>query len=142
MAQAKDIIGRCTQGARRLARKGMRAALDELDGRGHSAAACGLLLAAGRPLPDLAGILASHALIHTADGVLYREALADAAGHCGLALLQVRERDLLARGAKMLKVREDTLLPRLTEMGRPLGSPWRQDEKLAALVAWLALAQP
>ena len=140
MAQAKDIIGRCTQGARRLARGGMRAVVDELGRQGHPAQACGLLLAAGRPLPDLAAILASHALIHTADGVLYREALADAAGHCGLTLLEVRERELLARGAKALKVREDALLPRLTEMGRPLGSPWRQDEKLAALVAWLALA--
>jgi hypothetical protein len=25
-------------------------------------------------------------------------------------------------------------------MGKSLGSPWRQDQKYAALVAWLALA--
>jgi hypothetical protein len=140
-AQAEEIIKRCTVGARRLARTGLRATLDDLRSKGHPGAACGLLLASGRPLPDLPAILASHALIHTADGELYRDALTDAAGHCGLALLRIKERELLARGARVLKVREDALLPRLSEMGRPLGPPWRQDEKLAALVAWLALAE-
>jgi hypothetical protein len=29
---------------------------------------------------------------------------------------------------------------RLLELGRPLGPPWTQDQKYAALVAWMALA--
>jgi hypothetical protein len=141
LAKAEDIIKRCTAGARRLARGGLKATLDDLGAQGHAPVACGLLLAAGRPLPDLAAILASHALIHTADGELYRDALADAAGRCGLALLRVKERELLAHSARVLKVREETLLPRLAEMGRGLGPPWRQDEKLAALAAWVALVE-
>jgi hypothetical protein len=141
MAQAEDIIKRCTAGARGLARAGLKAAVNELRAQGHSPVACGLLLAAGRALPDLAAILASHALIHTADGELYRDALTDGAGHCGLALLRVKERELLARAARVLKVREEALPPRLAQMGRTLGPPWRQDEKLAALVAWVALAE-
>jgi hypothetical protein len=31
------------------------------------------------------------------------------------------------------------LLRRLAELGRPLGPPWSQDEKFAALAAWLAI---
>jgi hypothetical protein len=29
---------------------------------------------------------------------------------------------------------------RVTDLGRPFGSPWSQDEKLATLAAWLTLA--
>jgi hypothetical protein len=28
---------------------------------------------------------------------------------------------------------------RVQEMGKPLGPPWTQDQKYAALVAWMAL---
>jgi hypothetical protein len=32
------------------------------------------------------------------------------------------------------------LQQQITELGRSLGPPWRQDEKLASLAAWIALA--
>jgi hypothetical protein len=28
---------------------------------------------------------------------------------------------------------------RITELGKPVGPPWSQDQKLAALAAWLSL---
>jgi hypothetical protein len=40
----------------------------------------------------------------------------------------------------MLRLRPDDLTRRMVELGRSLGAPWSQDEKLATLVAWLALA--
>jgi hypothetical protein len=138
--QAEEIIRRCTAGALTLARRGLKAALDDLRADGHAPVAGALLLAAGRPLPDLAAILASHALIHTADGELYRDALTDAAARCDLALRRIKERELMAQGARVLHVPEDALPARLTALGRALGPPWRQDEKLAALAAWVALA--
>ena len=33
------------------------------------------------------------------------------------------------------------LQQRIGELGRSLGPPWRQDEKLASLAAWIALAE-
>ena len=98
--------------------------------------ACGLLLASGRPLPELQSILASHALIHTADGELFRGTLAHASARCGLPVLRVRERELLRDAAQTLGMQEAALLKRVTELGKPLGSPWSQDEKYAALLAW------
>jgi hypothetical protein len=54
-------------------------------------------------------------------------------------VLEVRERELLARCASDLGLPADKLTRRLAEMGRALGPPWRQDEKFATLAAWLAL---
>ena len=101
----------------------------------------GILLASGRPLPGLAATLASHALIHTAEGELFREALAQASESAGLTVLGVREREAYERGAAALRLASDKLRLRLSEMGRAVGAPWTQDEKLAALAAWLVLAE-
>jgi len=100
-----------------------------------------LLLASGKTLPNLEKILASHALIHTADGELFREALSCAAKRSGLATVKIRERQLLEIAQQALGSEAVTLLRRLTELGKPLGSPWSQDEKFATLAAWLAFCR-
>jgi hypothetical protein len=51
----------------------------------------------------------------------------------------VKEREVLARAARTFALSAPALKRRIDAWGRPLGAPWRQDEKLAALVAWLAL---
>ena len=99
----------------------------------------GVLLASGKPLPALDKILSSHALIHTADGELFREALLHASARCGLAMTCVKERELLDRAVQAFRLKPDALLRRVTELGRSLGAPWSQDEKFATLAAWLAL---
>ena len=101
---------------------------------------CGLVLASGRPLPDLPDILASHALIHTADGELFREALLHASARCGLLSKTAKERELLNEASRVLRLTPSILTRRIADLGRPLGAPWSQDEKLASLIAWLALA--
>ena len=40
---------------------------------------------------------------------------------------------------KRLKLAPDALRARIAGLGKPLGPPWGQDEKLAALAAWLVL---
>src|ERR1700732_4168379 len=55
-----------------------------------------LLLASGRGLPALKQILASHALIHTADGELFRESLRAACSLCQLPMAGIREKGLFA----------------------------------------------
>ncbi len=138
--EAEELVRRCAEGARLLARQAIRAVIDALRERGHEVVGCGLLLASGRPRTTLAATLASHALIHTAEGELFREALTHASGHYHLPVTGVRERELYARGAAELCVPVEELERRVTELGRAIGPPWRQDEKYAALVAWLALA--
>jgi hypothetical protein len=91
-------------------------------------------------LPALESILASHPLIHTAEGELFREALRAASRECGVPMAAVKERELFTRGTAELGIPADALAARLSEMGRVIGAPWRQDEKYAAMVGWLALA--
>jgi hypothetical protein len=138
-AQGREFISEVEAEAGQLAFRALRAAQVELAKRAYSLAVCGLLLASGRALPELESILASHALIHTADGQLFRDALGHASVRCGLPVLRVRERELIRETAEAFGVQEAALLKRVTELGKPLGSPWTQDEKFAALVAWLAL---
>ncbi len=139
-AEGRAFISRVQAEAKRLAYRAIRGLQSGLREQGYELSRCGLLLASGKPLPGLEQILASHALIHTADGVLFREALLHASARCGLPVLSVKERELLNRAGQTLRLKPADLARRVTELGRPLGSPWSQDEKFASLAAWLALA--
>jgi hypothetical protein len=142
LGQAREFVARMRDEARRLAHRAIDALQSELQKQGVALKRCGLLLASGRPLPALEKILASHSLIHTADGEHFREAIVYASERCGLAVHCVKEKELLERTGLGVRLKPKELLRRVTELGRPLGAPWSQDEKFATLVAWLALARP
>jgi hypothetical protein len=139
--EAERFLARCMDSSRALAREGLRAVVDELGARDHRVVGCGVLLGSGRALPeDVHKILASHALIHAAEGEMYRDVLVRAGEHLSLRVTGVREREILARAGEATGRPGIELQRRVAEMGRALGPPWRQDEKLATLVAWVALA--
>lgn len=140
--QAREFIERVRDEARRLAYRAIRELASRTQEQGVKLTRCSLLLASGRPLPPLEKILASHALIHTADGELFREALLRASLRCGLGEFRIKEKELLDRAGLVLRSKPNELVRRVTELGRSLGSPWSQDEKFATLAAWLALAAP
>ncbi len=139
LKEAEKLVGRCADTAERLARQALRAVLDGLRDTGHDVVGCGILLGSGRPATSLAATLASHALIHTAEGELFRGALTRASEHCGLPAMGVRERELYERGAAQFRTSVGDLRLRMSEMGRAIGPPWTQDQKQAALVGWLVL---
>lgn len=139
LKKAEELVRRCADEARLRARRSLRAVIADLRESGHDVVGCGILLGSGRPATTLAATLASHPLIHTAEGELFRDALTHASERCHLPVTGVRERELFARAAAELGVSEDELGRRVTELGRSIGPPWRQDEKHAALVGWLAL---
>lgn len=136
---AAKIVNRCAADARRLARQAVRDAIRELEKQGRRVAGSGLLAASGRPLPDLPSILASHALIHAADGELFRDALVHASQSNFLRVTRVREKELLEEAAKVFGVSIERLRRLVNDAGRPIGPPWTQDQKLASLAGWLAL---
>jgi len=138
--EGRAFVSRMQTEARRLAFNAIRELKAELQERGYSLDRCGLLLASGRPLPNLDRILASHSLIHAADGELFREALLHASARCGLPPLAVKERELLDSASRALRRKPDELTHHIAGLGRPLGPPWSQDEKLASLVAWFAMS--
>ena len=136
---AEKLIARCTESSRLLARQAVREVLDDLRKSGHKPIGCGILLASGRPVGTLEATLASHAMLHTAEGQLFRDVLARASSHWKLPVTGVRERELFDQATAQLRIPAEKLRLRLNEMGKAIGSPWTQDEKLAALVAWLVL---
>jgi len=137
-AAAEGLIRRSQDEAATLAERAVRDTLGELRAGGREPVACGLLVAAGRPLPDLRTVLASHALIHAAEGELFRDVLRQASRRCGLSVVEVRERDLEERAARSSGCSAAELRERLAHWGKLLGPPWTQDEKRSALVAWIA----
>lgn len=138
--EASAFISRIQSEARSLALIAIHTLQGVLEKQGYKLIRSGLLLASGRPLPPLPQILASHALIHTADGELFREALLHASSRCGLEAFPAKEREVLDATASLLRVKPNDLARRIAELGRPLGPPWTLDEKLSSAVAWLALA--
>jgi hypothetical protein len=137
--QAREFVSRMRAEARRLAYRAIRELAARTQEQGVKLTRCGLLLASGRPLPPLEKILASHALIHTADGELFREGLLHAGARCGLQEFTIKEKELLDRAGLVFRAKPNELLRRVTELGRDFGAPWSQDEKFATLAAWLTL---
>ncbi len=140
LTKAEEYLRQCILKSKLLARRAVSAVVAGLREQGHDVVGCGILAASGRPLTTLAATLASHALIHTAEGELFRNALIEAGEHCALAVTKVSERELYARGVADLGLPVQELRSRITDLGRPLGPPWSQDEKHAALIGWMVLA--
>jgi hypothetical protein len=140
LPEAEKLLARCTESSQCLAHESVNGGLRELAARGHQVVACGIPVGSGRPLTTLAATLASHALIHTAEGELFRNIIARSCEESGVAVMRIKEKELLARAASEFGVSPDKLQPTLTELGRAVGPPWTQDEKYATLVACLALA--
>jgi hypothetical protein len=138
LEEARAFVARVRSEARRLAHRAIRELTTELRDQGYFLTGFGLLLSSGRPLPAFAKILAAHSLIHSADGELFREALLHAAARSGLKPVTIRERDLPDSASRALRRKPADLAQRISDLGRSLGPPWSQDEKFAALVAWLA----
>ena len=135
---AKYLKG-CENSTKRLAREAVQVSINELRDKRYQVAGAGIILGSGRPLPELRAILASHALIHTAEGEFFRNALVEASEHSSLPVLGVKERELHDRAAAQLGLTAKHLEQRIAELGRSVGPPWTQDQKYAALVAWMVL---
>src|SRR5258708_38097663 len=140
--QAGEFIERVRDEARRLAQRAIHGLQSELQKQGVAVKSCGLLLASGRPLPAVEKILASHALIHTADGELFREALLHASARCGLKDSRIKEKELLERAGQVLRLKIDGMRRRVTELRKSFGPPRWQGEKLPTLTPVRPLKGP
>ena len=141
LEKAAALIRKSEAVARKRARAAVRSAHDDIKAQGLELNGAGIVMASGRPQTTLAKTLASHALIHTAEGELFRNALAKACEHFGIPVTAEKESTLLERAHKVLRFVTMEITRRVAELGQSLGPPWTQDEKRAALVAWLALAK-
>jgi hypothetical protein len=132
---AEALVSRVHQEALDGARRGLAALTED-----HAVDVVGLVAASGRIPDDLAAIFASHTLLHAAEGELVREALSEAAAAADLPVVRHRQKELLAIAQRVLGLGDDEVRARLVLLGQGVGPPWRQEQKDAALAAWLTIA--
>ena len=127
LAAAGQLISQVANGAEQAAAAGLRALADLLPAEAICVVA---VMVKAVSVPDrLADVLRSHAWMHAAEGMLYRQAILAAAQECGwrahaveLPLQPAAEHALAA-------------------LGQAAGRPWRRMEKDAARAAITVLAQ-
>ncbi len=129
---AQRHIAECTSNSDRFAKHALASAVRDISRRDFEIAGAAIVEASGRPLPDLPRILLSHALIHAAEGEFFRDVFRRACQSAGLPVLSIAERDLNAA--------PESLRKSVNDLGRTLGPPWTQDQKLAAMAACMVLS--
>jgi len=139
LADGRALIRRVERAACKGASRALHDIVDDARRRGHDIE--GVAVAAGTSAvpDDLARVLASHALLHAAEGELYREALTTAATSLALATTRFPTKHAISDAAAALGVGTDALDGRLKALGKPLGPPWQKDHREAAAAALLVL---
>jgi hypothetical protein len=110
-------------------------------GEGAVVRVCAVVVGASSSSVRLESILASHVLAHAAEGRLYQGALLEGAEACGLETIAVPKRSIWEQGEASLGVAPGELRQWIDGLRRELGPPWAEDQKLAALAAWVALSR-
>jgi hypothetical protein len=139
--RAAGMIRRSEEVAVELAGAAVGGMVAGLASRGQVAVAAGIPVGGSRIPAELETVLGSHTLLHAAEGDLFCQALMAAAEEHGLGVYAVPAGDLVPAAERALRLSAEALRRALTELGRPLGPPWRKDEKHATLAAWVALAR-
>jgi hypothetical protein len=137
---AERHLARCATDSGRFASEALGRIAKELQHRGFRLVGSAILLSSARPLPGLDKILSSHALIHTAEGEFFRQAFRQALERLQIPVTGIRERELQSCAREAFGAAAAQLQKRIGAMGRILGPPWTQDEKMAALAAAIILA--
>lgn len=121
LPEAEKFLRNCFAASKRLALAAARDVVGELLGRQYRVVGSGVLLASGRPLPLLSRILASHALIHAAEGEFFREAFSKACEGLDLSVTGFQERDLNERVQTTFGKATTRIWQEVSTLGRSLG---------------------
>lgn len=141
---APEAVAIVAEGRRRqnqLATNGLQAIIRRLDAAGCKRAVAALLVNRAGWITDLLEYsLAWAEHIPVAENLAVREALRFATDQCGVEMVEQDEKSLPELATKTLGVSSAELDARLKALGAPIGKPWRKEQKLACLSAWVALA--
>jgi hypothetical protein len=80
--------------------------------------------------------------VPVAEGLAVRDALRFACTHLGVECIEVDEKSLQQSAPQVLALSAAQLDAQLKSLGTTVGRPWRKEQKLACLAAWLRLAAP
>jgi len=130
-------VARGRRAAERVAIAAVRGLRNELRASGFELSGLGLVVSSN---PDVTRIGSLHVRAHALEGILFRQVLEAGARACRVPVLLALEREVLAHASGVLRQHEGDLRRAVAQFGQQVGSPWRAEEKSAALGAWLALA--
>jgi hypothetical protein len=134
LPDSEKHLAKCAAASTRLA----VAAIADLAKEFHIVGSA-VLQASGRTLPSLEKILASHPLIHTAEGEFFRHTVSQACEDLQIPVTAIKQRELEER-AKSTFGSASRIQGTIASLGRTIGPPWTKDHKAAALAAALILA--
>jgi hypothetical protein len=138
--KAQGHIDKCLKASRSAARSALTAALRTIGNKTKFVAA-GVVANNARLPESLEAILASHKMVHSAEGDFYRRAILEASKGLDLNTTSVRSKELSEATSMALSIDPGALPDRLTAIGRAVGRPWSRDEKDAYCIACVALAR-
>ena len=140
LPEKQKYLANCAAVSERLALAAVDELMRDLEARQYRIVGSAVLLASGRPLPAVSQILASHPLIHTAEGEFFRNAVRQAYENLKIPITAIKERDLDARINTAFGNAANEVQRRISTLGRSMGPPWTKDHKNAALAAAIILA--
>jgi hypothetical protein len=125
----------------RLATEGLRALAHRLGEAEYQPTVAALLVNRAGWITDLleySRAWAEHVAV--AEGLAVRDALRFGLRQNGIVLIEQDEKSLQAHAAITLGLSPAGIEAQLKIFGKTVGKPWRKEQKLACLAAWVALA--
>ena len=134
--QSERAVRKYVTSIERVATRALDELIQKMAKSNHKVAAVGIL---GAPDRDLKRIGNSHIRAHAAEGVLFRRVLAVGAEANGLKCHTFSDRNFDEAVAVQLGAKYSRVKQSLSGLKTSVVPPWRNDEKQAAMAAWLML---
>jgi hypothetical protein len=139
-AEAKAAVAEGRKRQDQLAAAGLKDIVRKLREDGSEPAVAALLVNRAGWMTDLlAYSLAFPDHPPVAEGLAVREALRFAFGRVGLEVAEMDEKSLPDLASEVLRLGSPGIDARLKALGAAAGRPWRKEQKLACLAAWVAV---
>lgn len=130
------VLSRLLRSVRRFGRDSVVGLIRDYAAAGYRVAGVGVVAGS---LIDPERITNEHIRIHALEGRLFRHIVEEAVGASALPCSVWRERDLFTLAAEALRQSEQHVRATVTALGSAVAGPWRAEQKVAAVAAWLAL---
>jgi acetylornithine/succinyldiaminopimelate/putrescine aminotransferase len=135
-SRAAKAVKRLVKAVERFAHRSVAGLIAEYRAAGHRVRGAGIVVGS---LIDPASIANDHIRAHAEEGRLFRVVVEQAVRKCRLPVRVLRERELYAAAARVLRVPAGRLRKQVAVLGEIVDGPWRAEEKAAALAAWMVL---
>jgi hypothetical protein len=120
------------------ARRSVKDLLNQATNRGYEVQSAAMVVGS---LVDPATLHNEHIRAHGLEGQLFRGVLEDAFQAHGILCTAFLEKSAYITAAEQLRITEAAAKRTIAQLGESHEGPWRAEEKMAALAAWVALAK-